>query len=212
MGLIIVCGFGPAGRSCVRKLERETGNIVVIDSNPEKLRNLAHTYVVGDATKEEVLLKAGIEKAEVLIATADSDIVNAFITLAAKSINPGLRVLTIAERLESVDKLYRAGADYVVPESSISARELVNGALEYTKEASRIYLGNDVELHAIKAKGTGAISHIERISGARIAAIKRGNVLLNPEKAKEYRNGDVLYVVGSGRQVELLRKGMREGL
>ncbi len=208
--MVIVCGYGPAGRACVERLEREVGNIVVIDRNEEKLRNLAHPYIVGDATKEDVLLKAGIDKAGVLIASADSDVANAFITLTAKSLNPSLKVYTIAERLESVDKLYKAGADYVVPESSIGARELVNGALKFTREASRIYLGNGIELHSIKAMKKGSIGEMSRISGAKIIAIRKGKELIYG--ANSYEKGDVLYVLGEGRQIDLLKRAMEDRL
>ena len=206
--MVIICGYGPAGRTCVEKLEREIGNIVVIDKNEEKLRRLAHPYIVGDATKEDVLLKAGIDKAGILIASADSDVANAFITLTAKSLNPSLKVYTIAERLESVDKLYKAGADYVVPESSIGARELVNGALKYTKEASRIYLGNGIELHSIKATKNGRTGDISRISGAKVVAIRKGKALIYG--VDSYKKGDVLYVLGEGRQIDILKRAMEE--
>lgn len=207
MSLIIVCGYGPAGKSCVKNLERETGNMVIIDKNPEKLRNLSYPYVVGDATKEDVLIKAGIEKAGALIATADSDIVNAFITLAAKSINPSIKVFTTAERLESVDKLYKAGAHYVVPESSIGAKELVNGALKYTKEGGRIYLGNGMELHSIKAEKSGSVGDIE-ISGVKVIAIRKGRKMRSADAG--YSKGDVLYMVGNSRQMEMVKRMLKE--
>jgi voltage-gated potassium channel len=207
--VIMICGYGPSGRSCAESLERETSNIVIIDKDPEKLKDVSHPYVVGDATKEDVLLKAGIESAKVVIASADSDVANAFITLAAKSLNPSVKVYTIAERLESVDKLYRAGADYVVPQSSIGARELVNGALKYTKESSKIYLGSGVELHAIISSRSGKTEEMARISGAKVVAVRRGDKLMGTH---EYRKGDRLYVLGNERQIEILRKAMGEGL
>jgi len=205
MSLIIICGYGPAGRVCVERLEKETGNIVVIDSNADKLRNLPHPYVVGDASREEVLRKAGIENAGIVIATADSDVTNAFITLSAKSINPEVKVFTTAERLESVDKLYKAGADYVVPESSIGARELVNGALQYTEGASRVYLGNGLELHALTASRGGSISGLEKNTGVRVMGLRRGKRILKPGIG-EYVKGDTVYLLGTGRAVELAKR------
>lgn len=205
MSLIILCGYGPVGRTCLQKLEMETDNIVVIDKNPEKLRDLSHTYVVGDATREEVLRRAGIEKAGALIAAAGSDITNAFITLTAKSINPEIRVYTTAERLESVDKLYKAGADYVVPESSIGARELVNGALQYTENRGRIYLGNGMEVHAMESMRSGSIREISGMSGAITLALRREKNIFYPGNGR-YEKGDVLYVLGNSRQIGIVRK------
>ncbi len=206
MSLVLICGYGPAGKICVERLEKETGNIVVIDKNPEKLRELPHPYVVGDATKEDVLRKAGIERTEILIASADSDVANAFITLAAKSMNPSIKVLTTAERLESVDKLYKAGADYVIPESSLGAKELVNGALQYTKAASRVYLGNGAELHALTASKSGRIGSLEKDSGVNVIGLRRGKSILKPAKNEEYGPGDVLYLLGSGRTIEIAKR------
>ncbi len=207
MTFIIICGYGPTGRSCVEKLERETANIVVVDKNPEKLKNLTHAYVIGDAAREEILKKAGIERADILIATAGSDVRNAFITLAAKSIKPSISVLAPAERIESVDKLYKAGADFVVPESSLGARELVDGALSYIKESSRVYLGNGMELHGIKVKKAGRISDMEKISGAVVVGVRKGNALLSPKKPEgNFSPGDILYVLGTERQTSLVKR------
>ncbi len=207
MSLVIVCGYGSTGRSAVAKLEREVGSIVVVDRQEMAVKQLAHPYIVGDATDEEYLKKAGIENADVLIATAGDDVTNAFIVLSARALNPSITILTTADRIENLDKLYKAGADYVVPESSIGAKELVNGALSYEKGMSRVYLGSGMEVHMIKSKKAGSVGEVERESGAKIIGIRNKKVFIgNPEKTADFHAGSSLYVVGNEKELSLARR------
>ncbi len=210
MSLVIVCGYGSTGRSAVAKLEREVGSIVVIDRQETAVKQLSHPYIVGDATEEECLKKAGIGNADILIATAGDDVTNAFIVLGARSLNPSLTILTTADRIENMDKLYKAGADYVVPESSIGAKELVDGALSYEKGMSRVYLGSGMEVHVIRSEKTGSVGEVERASGARIIGIRSGKGFIgNPEKSAGFHAGSSLYVVGEEKELSLVRRIVR---
>ncbi len=207
MSLIIVCGYGTAGKAAVSRLETETGNIVIIDKDEQALRGGSHTTVVGDATDEDTLRQAGIEMSDTLIATAGSDIVNSFIILTAKSIKPEISIYTVAERMENIDKLYRAGASHVVQESLIGAREMVDGALGYSSGDSRIYLGSGNELHVISPERPGMCGEATKGSGAAIVAIRRGKKILpNPDGSVKFSKGDVLYAAGSEREIELLKR------
>ena len=209
MGLIIVCGYGTAGKAAVSRLETETGNIVIIDKDEGALRGGSHTTVMGDATEEDTLRQAGIEMADTLIATAGSDIVNSFIILTAKSIKPEISIYTVAERMENIDKLYRAGAGHVVQESLIGAREMVDGALGYSSGDSRIYLGNGSELHVVNASGQGTCGEASKGSGAVIVAIRKGKKILpNPGVSVKFSKGDTIYAAGSQREIELLKRIM----
>ena len=207
MSLILVCGYGTAGKAVVSRLERETSNIVIIDKDENALAGSSHTTVIGDATEEEVLKQAGLDMAEALIATAGSDVVNSFIILTAKSIKPKISVYTVAERMENIDKLYRAGADHVVQESLIGAKEMVDGALGYSSGNSRAYLGSGMELHVIKANKPGTCGELERNSGALLISIKhKGSMGSNPDRSARFSKGDTLYVIGSEKEISLLKR------
>ncbi len=207
MGMMIVCGYGTAGKAAVSRLEKETSNIVIIDKDEKALAGSAHTSISGDATEEATLKQAGIERASAMIVTAGSDVLNSFVILAAKAINPKISVYTVAERMENIDKLYRAGADYVVQESVIGARELVDGALGYSSGDSRVYLGNGSELHAIKAGKAGRCGDISKDSGTNILGIRKGNKWVpNPGPGVSFSKGDVLYISGTQREIEILKR------
>src|SRR4051794_25455222 len=113
----LVCGFGRVGRQVARDLRAAGATYVVIDRNPESLERAAAAGVPwfqGDAADEELLLRAGIERARALIACVDSDAENVFITLTARELRPDLTVVARASASEAEQKLRRAGAERVV--------------------------------------------------------------------------------------------------
>src|SRR6476620_3338034 len=91
----LVCGFGRVGRQGARYLQAAGVSFVVIDRNPDSLQRAISAgvpWLQGDATDEELRLKAGIERARGLIACVDSDAENVFITLTARELRPDLTV------------------------------------------------------------------------------------------------------------------------
>ena len=71
------------------------------------------TYIMGDPTEDAILEQAGIDRAKALLCAVDSDAVNVYITLIARSLNPDLFIIARGSRPESVEKLRRAGSDRV---------------------------------------------------------------------------------------------------
>ena len=119
-GHVIVCGAGNTGSYVIERLAQEGEPCVLV----EKDENLAQPFInrsdqgiyviVGDATSEAVLEKAGIYKAKGLIAALASDQDNLYLTLTARYMNPKLRVVAKAQSHEAVKKLTRVGADRVI--------------------------------------------------------------------------------------------------
>lgn len=113
----ILCGAGHAGRSIKEEFVKTKRPFVIIESRPEKAEKLKEEGLLvlcGDATNDEVLRKAGIERARGLFATLTSDRDNAFVTLTARGLNPKLRI--ISEQVEEGvrQQLLRSGANAVV--------------------------------------------------------------------------------------------------
>jgi voltage-gated potassium channel len=81
-------------------------------------------YIAGDPTAEDVLRRAGIERARGLVCAVDSDAANVYITLTARALNPNLVIVARASEPTSVDKLLRAGADQVVSPYALSGRRM----------------------------------------------------------------------------------------
>jgi voltage-gated potassium channel len=123
----LVCGFGRVGRQVVRDLRAAGAEYVVIDRNPESLEAAAAAgtpYLEGEAADEQLLRRAGIERARALVACVDSDAENVFITLTARELRPDLTIVARASGEESERKLKRAGAQRVVSPYKSSGSEM----------------------------------------------------------------------------------------
>jgi voltage-gated potassium channel len=100
--------------------------VVIVDSDAERLGDVEHPTVVGDATLDATLRAAGIERASALVAALTADAENLFVTLSGRSINPGLFIVARAREEESVPKLERAGADRVVNPQELGAARMAS--------------------------------------------------------------------------------------
>jgi voltage-gated potassium channel len=114
---VIICGFGRIGRILVRELTQAQRTCVVVDTDPARAaeaRALGALVLEGDATQDDVLTSAGIERASALATVLPNDALNVFITLTARSLNAKLRVIARGEDPLTEPKLRQAGADEVV--------------------------------------------------------------------------------------------------
>ncbi len=129
----IVCGCGRMGREVVQQLRRRRLPVVVIEQQAELLEGLKDTgipCIVGNATEDEHLHEAGVERAKCLIAAVGSDEDSLFVVLSARLLNPSIYIVTRAGRDESVDKLLRAGANSVHSPYVVGGRDLAAAAVE----------------------------------------------------------------------------------
>ncbi|MGB3589761.1 MAG: potassium channel protein [Tunicatimonas sp.] len=120
---VIVCGMGRNGARACEELQDSHRPFVLVELKPELVEQYAVNneiqYVIGDATTDEVLLAAGIERAEAIITTLPRDADNVFITLTARELNPDVKIIARATDESAEKKLYRAGADQVVMPDAI---------------------------------------------------------------------------------------------
>lgn len=124
---IIVCGFGRVGATVARELEHAGVSVVVIDTvahSTDEAKAEGHLVVEGDATRDEVLLKAGVQRAKALITAVDSDATNVYVTLSARSLNPKLFIVARANEEGSEGKLRQAGAHRVVSPYTRAGRQI----------------------------------------------------------------------------------------
>lgn len=114
---VILCGYGRVGSTVARDLAQSGVRFVVIDINQASIEAAAadgHLVVGGDATKDEILERAGVRRARGLITTTDSDANNVYVTLSARAINDQLFIVARSNAEGSESKLRQAGADRVV--------------------------------------------------------------------------------------------------
>lgn len=123
---VIICGAGRTGRQVAQELETVTHDYVVVERDPHRITQL-HEYLPdvhvleGDATHDHVLLEAGLLEARGLITCLSADADNLYVCLSARDLNARVTIVARAYDEESIDKLYRAGADQVVSPNVSSA-------------------------------------------------------------------------------------------
>lgn len=217
-GHVIVCGFGRVGRAVVNTLISTGSEIVVVERNPERVKaaeELGHATIAGDATSNEILTRAGIGRAEVVIACVDADSDNLVIALSSKSIRPELRVVCRAHDTESERKLLLAGADGVVAPQAVGAERLA--ALAVQPELAQIFdvivNGKPVEFHVEELDvRPGSVvdgrslreSGIREDTGALVLAVEEQKMTMkvNPEPDHVLHAGDRIVLVGTEAQVD----------
>ncbi len=129
----ILCGFGRVGEEIARELvARQIPFVVVemVEEAIERAQKRGYLLLIGDATNDDVLREAGIDRARCILAAADSDSGNTFIVLTAKALNPDIFVVTRAAHPESRSRMQRAGADRVFSPYIIAGRQMAMSAVQ----------------------------------------------------------------------------------
>jgi voltage-gated potassium channel len=116
---VIICGFGRNGQQAAKTLKAHKIKFVIVEKNAENLRTALEddpdlVYVQDDATDDDTLIKAGVEKARALLVTLPEDADNVFIVLSARSLNSHLQIISRASNHGATAKLYKAGANNVI--------------------------------------------------------------------------------------------------
>jgi voltage-gated potassium channel len=158
----IICGYGRLGKVIAEELKKSGISYVIIDSDEKRLEEAIEKdpsliCIVGDATSDDILKKAKIEKAKGLISVVSSDAENVFITLSAKKLNPNIYVVAKAERPSTLDKLIKAGADRAVCPYIVGGMEIARIAInpdivEFVHSLVAMEEDMEVRRHTIKNK------------------------------------------------------------
>jgi voltage-gated potassium channel len=218
---VIVAGFGRVGSHTWEALRSEGVPVSVIEANPEAAATAQEAgalVIEGDATRNEVLDAAGIDRARALIACVREDADNLVIVLSAKNRRQDLPVISRANEVEVREKLRLAGADRVVSPQLVGAHRLAALAAE-----PRLDEFVDVILHGklleLRIEGfevgersvlSGQLlqdADIRSLSGAQVLALESpgGDIQFNPAPDAMIRPGHNLIAIGSSDQVERLR-------
>ena len=123
---IILAGEGSIASNTAMELKKRKLSFIRIRSRVESPIPPEEDGIVGDPTDEAVQLKAGIQKAVMVIAAGDNDGDNAFITLLAKDLNPEVRVLAVANAINAIRRLKLARADLVFAPAAVGSRLLAD--------------------------------------------------------------------------------------
>ncbi len=227
----IICGFGEVGKETAEELSRSKVPFVVVDLNfnePDRERYPSYTLIEGDAAEEEVLQRAGIEKARGVISCLPEDPQNVFTVLTARQMNPALQIVSRASSERTVQKLEKAGADRVITPKVIAGKRLATVSIRpsVSRFLDLISTGSNDEVHiescrleeeAALVGGTLRQSNIGQHTGAVIIGImdSAGHMRTNRSDRSTIASitleaGDELMAMGNEEQLLSLKQFLKK--
>jgi voltage-gated potassium channel len=215
---VVVCGWGRVGRAIARDLVAMGAEPVVVDKDPIRIENVPYPAVLGDATDDEVLDRAGVRRARALVAALDTDAGNLFVTLSARALRPKLFIVARVRLEENEDKLRRAGADRVVNPQSIGGARMAAFVLqpyvtefvdvvmhdrdiEFRLEEIPVFEGSPIEGCSIRE------AHVRDRTGALVLALRdqSGTFATNPPPESVIHADQVIIAIGTPGDLEKLQ-------
>jgi len=212
----IICGYGRIGTQVVAEFEDHKVPYVVIDQTEEALERIraeGRLHIEGDASKEDILKQAGIERARGLISAVDSDERAVYIVLAARAFNPSLYIVARAGRPDSIRRLELAGATrtispYVMAGHRMAELAIRPAMVDVLDSLHHAEAGIGVEEMLVGA-GTAAVGKTLDEVGlfgpdtARVLALRRreGTLLVNPIGSTRLEEGDLVIALGTEDQL-----------
>ena len=208
----ILIGYGDVGMIIASVLENARVSFVVVDKNEAKLRSTGFEHVAGDATNEEVLKSAGLGRASTIIIVLNNDDDIIFTTLIARNLNPGSIILARANTTRSIDKIYRAGADYVASLSIVAGQMLAHIALGHEEVTMTMLEGLEIGRYSV-APGSPIIgksiaeAKIRSRIGCTVVGIEEGGkTTTDIDPSTVIKEGMALAIVGNCEQMEKFKE------
>jgi voltage-gated potassium channel len=215
-GHFIVCGMGRMGMIICEYLQQRGQPFVVIDSDEQLLSSVCDPRgwlsLVGDATDDQMLLNAGVQRAQSLATVLSTDSDNVYVALSARMLAAKIQIIARASSEKAIRKLERAGATRVVSPFTSGAikmaRFMLSPSIEDFLEIADVQ-GHRVELVEVQISGdspyagkTLATANF-RDHGVMIIGIRRanGDHLIPPPANSEIMGGDSLFAFGSVQAV-----------
>jgi len=216
----IICGAGRVGRTVARELRERGQNCVIIEKDPVRARwaeDEKIPVIVGNASSEDILSKARIDRASGFVAAVNSDAENLYIILTARGFRPDLQIIARASEEEATSKLLRAGATQVISPYFFVGRRIAQlflrpNVLDFIDTAfgtERL----DIEISEVKIPEQSMLigkkladSMIRQQAGVIVLAVKNadGKLAFNPAEDFVIRAGDCLIVIGGDDRLKKL--------
>ena len=209
----IICGFGRMGRVIAEEFSEENIPYVVIEQNPANsglLTERGLMFVEGDATRDEILIQAGIDRAKGLIAVLANDADNLFLTLTARSLKKDLYILARSIEMASTTKLLRVGANKVINPYETAGHKMARlaikpGVVEFLEIATH-RTKVDLTMESITVADNSPVIgkslidlDMRRQFNLIVTAISSGEnaTRFNPDPSYQLSSGDTLLALGN---------------
>jgi len=206
-GRVVVGGYGMVGAIVREAIEDADIPVATVDRDDRP-----GVDVVGDVTEEDTLIEAGLEEASTLILALGNDTLTIFATLVARELAPDVEIVARAEATESVGKVYRAGADYVLSLATVSGRMLASSILD----EEVLSIDKQVEVIRTAAGGLAGSSleeaDVRARTGVTVVAVERGgSVVTDLDPSFGIEPGDDLVVAGTDEDIAAFTRMIETG-
>jgi len=212
---IIICGFGRNGREAVHELLKNHEKVVVIEKflpKNEDLKLDGLFFIEGDATQEEILLKANIIKAKAIITAMPNDADNLYVILSARELNRNLLIISRASDEHAIKKLKHAGAKNVIMPDKIGGIRMAKlvfqpNVVDFVEQI--LQLKGNVKIEEILCTNDFYFQKsireldVRNAVGTNILGMRRkdGSYLVNPSADTLINEGDAIFVLGTQDQI-----------
>lgn len=223
----IVCGYGRMGRQIIEDFRAREVPFLLVDANADlesRLLERKIPYIIGDATRDEVLIDARIEKAKGLVAALNSDASNVMTVLTAREMNPDLFIVSRVVLTESESKLKRAGANRVINPYQIGGHRM---ALTLLRPVVHDFLdhifhfgdGADTDIGQIAIRKnspftgkTIATIDLRQQFNVNVLGVRRadGELIIPPSSDTQIQQDDILIVIGPPKAIYELEQQYHE--
>ena len=209
----IICGYGRMGSAIAEELEQHDIPFVLVENSTSHIARLVERgfmYIDGDATADDTLVDAGINRAKGLIGVLRDDQDNLFLTITARTLNPGLNIITRAGKKDTIPKLKQVGANKVInpyEEAGIKmARQAIAPDVVDFLDIVLSRKNLDLILESIAINKGSAVEdknmmdlEIRKQFNISVAAVERkdGTALVNPDPGYRFQAGDRLIALGN---------------
>ncbi|WP_412986135.1 potassium channel family protein [Pontimicrobium sp. IMCC45349] len=218
---IIICGYGRNGRQAAKKLLAHNRPFVVIENDKEvadKYQSELVPFIVGNANEDEVLLQAGLDRANCLISALPNDSDNLFVVLSARQINKRIRIISRASQETTYSKLKLAGANNVILPDMIGGDHMaslvvVPDLVEFIDNLS-IVGKTSINIEEIEVEKLYDTSHVKTIAnlnlrsktGCNVIGYKtpEGDYVVNPGADQMLEPNSKVIVLGRPEQIQKL--------
>jgi voltage-gated potassium channel len=220
----VLCGAGRSGQHVLDELRKTGHGCVVIETDLNKVKKMMDEgvpVIEGDATEDQVLKSAGIERAKGLVTTLPNDKDNLFVVITARGLNPSLRIVSKVEEITSREKFLRSGADTAVSANFIGgmrmASELIRpitvSFLDSMLRGNSTLRVSEVTVSPTSKYVGTPLGKCEPIhtSGALLVSLRQqdtNDFRFNPPSDWLLQSGDTLIVVGDPDNLERLRTSL----
>lgn len=222
-GHIIVCGYGRNGKQTVKELISHDQIVLIIENNSNEIEELDNFpevyYLVGNATRDEILNTACVASARALITTLPKDADNLFVVITARIFNQNIPIVSRASEPQSQKKLYSAGANEIIMPDKLGGQrmadliiepdvfEFIDYILLQDKDQTNLEEISITHINTTFINKTISELNVRNVSGSNIIGLKtlEDKYILNPPTNYSLEKASHIFALGNPGQIQLLK-------